>query len=66
MDDMHYYARAGFTASGNDRRMIWRPVLEYELPDKNGKQSLKVDGQLVQETNGPAIKYTLEGIKVMF
>ncbi|XP_022112947.2 apolipophorins [Pieris rapae] len=65
MDDMQYYARAGFTASGNDRRRTWKPILEYELPDKNGKQNLKVDGQLIQETNGPAVRYTLEGIKVI-
>ncbi|CAK1546590.1 unnamed protein product [Leptosia nina] len=65
MDDMQYYARAGFTASGNDRRRVWKPILEYELPDKNGKQNLKIDGQLIQEINGPATRYTLEGIKVI-
>ncbi|VVC87559.1 unnamed protein product [Leptidea sinapis] len=63
MDQMQYYGKIGFTAQGNDRRKIWKPVLEYEMPE-NGKQSLKVEGQLIQETNGPAVKYTLEGIKV--
>ncbi|XP_038219067.1 apolipophorins [Zerene cesonia] len=64
IDSMAYYGKVGFNAQGNDRRKVWKPILEYELPDKGGRQNLKVDGQLIQESNGPAVRYTLEGIKV--
>lgn len=63
-DAMEYYAKAGFIVQGNDQRSVFKPILEYELPDEKGKQNLKVDGQVIREVNGPATKYTLEGIKI--
>ncbi|XP_063370071.1 apolipophorins isoform X1 [Cydia amplana] len=64
LDNEQYYARAGFNVQGNEQRSVFKPVAEYELPGGKGKQSLKVDGQLVREVNGPKSKYTLEGIKI--
>ncbi|XP_072946075.1 apolipophorins [Epargyreus clarus] len=64
LDAQEYFARLGFNVQGDDRRSVFKPVAEYQLPDEHGKQSLKVDGQMIKETNGPVVKYTLEGIKI--
>lgn len=64
MDAAEYYAKAGFIVQGNDRRSVFKPIIEYQVPDKQGKHNLKVDGQLIREVNGPVTKYTLEAIKV--
>lgn len=64
MDAIEYYAKAGFLVQGNDNRSVFKPILEYQLPDDKGKQTLKVDGQLIREVNGPVTKYSLEGIKI--
>ncbi|XP_050357243.1 apolipophorins [Nymphalis io] len=62
MDNAQYYGRAGVNIEGNDKRSVWKPVLEYELPG-DGKKNIKVDGQIIKEINGQASKYTLEGVK---
>ncbi|KAI8425854.1 hypothetical protein MSG28_011618 [Choristoneura fumiferana] len=64
LDKQEYYARAGFNVQGNDRRSVFKPIVEYQLPGEQGKQNLKIEGQLIRENNGPTSKYTLEGIKV--
>ncbi|XP_049881562.1 apolipophorins [Pectinophora gossypiella] len=64
LDAEEYYAKAGFIVQGNNKRSVYKPIVEYQVPGEKGKHSLKVDGQLVREVNGPATKYTLEGIKI--
>lgn len=64
MDAEEYFARAGFNVQGNDKRKVFSPVVEYQLPGGQGKKSLKIDGQVIRETQGQATKYQLQGIKV--
>ncbi|KAL0810218.1 hypothetical protein ABMA28_011000 [Loxostege sticticalis] len=64
MDQAVYYAKAGFSVQGDERRSVFRPVVEYELPEQQGKKSLKVDGEIIRESNPPSTKYTLQGVKI--
>lgn len=64
MDQEEYYAKAGFLVSGNERRYVFKPVIEYQIPDAQGKKNLKVDGQLIREKTRFGAKYIIEGIKV--
>lgn len=63
MDQISYYGRVGANIEGNDRRSVWRPILEYQFPG-DGKKNIKVDGQITKEVNGPVTKYTLDGVRV--
>lgn len=65
MDDAIYYGRAGVTIAGNERRSVYKPVLEYQLPGENGKKTISVDGQITRENTGDNVKYTLDGVKVI-
>lgn len=65
VDDQEYYGKVGFNVQGNDARSIYKPILEYRVPDESGaKREIKIDGQLIKETSGPQTKYTLDGIVV--
>lgn len=64
LDDTEYYAKAGFLVNGNERRYVFKPIIEYQMPGEQGKQNLKVDGQLVREKTNLGAKYTIEGIKI--
>lgn len=64
VDQAIYYAKAGFSVQGDERRSVFRPVIEYELPEQQGKKSLKIDGEVIREINQPVTKYTLQGVKV--
>lgn len=64
IDKAEYYAKAGFLVQGNDKRMVFTPIMEYQIPGEQGKQTLKVDGKLTREVNGPSTKYSLDGIKI--
>lgn len=63
MDEASYYGRIGLNIDGNDRRRVFRPVLEYQVPS-SPKKNINVDGQIVEEKNGAAVKYTISGVKV--
>lgn len=58
-----YYGRAGFTIQGNNKRSVYKPVVEFQVP-KQDKKAFNIDGQIVKEVNGVNTKYTLEGIKI--
>ncbi|CAH0764921.1 unnamed protein product [Diatraea saccharalis] len=63
VDKSEYYAKAGFAVQGNDRRSVFRPIIEYEMPEQGGKKSIKVEGEIVRESSPPVTKYTLKGVK---
>ncbi|XP_039760975.1 apolipophorins [Pararge aegeria] len=62
MDEASYYGRVGLNIEGNDRRHVYKPVLEYQVP-KNAKKNINVDGQIIQEKTGDGVKYTISGVK---
>ncbi|KAL4704767.1 hypothetical protein ACJJTC_016888 [Scirpophaga incertulas] len=64
VDQAEYFAKAGFSVQGNEQRSVFRPLVEYELPEQGGKKSLKIDGEIIREVNQPVTKYTLQGVKV--
>lgn len=64
IDQALYYGKAGFSVQGDEKRSVFRPVIEYELPEQQGKKSLKIDGEVIREINAPVTKYTLQGVKV--
>ncbi|XP_063834944.1 apolipophorins isoform X2 [Ostrinia nubilalis] len=64
LDNDNYYGKAGFSVQGDERRSVFRPVIEYEMPQQNGKKSLKIDGEVIRENNQQSTKYTLQGVKV--
>ncbi|RVE54932.1 hypothetical protein evm_000299 [Chilo suppressalis] len=64
MDHAVYYAKAGFTVQGNDKRSVFRPIIEYELPEQGGKKSIKVEGEIIREISPPVTKYTMQGVKL--
>lgn len=63
-DDYEVYAKAGALISGNEQRYIFKPIMEYQLPDEDFKRSFKVDGQLVREKTNVGAKYSVEGMKI--
>lgn len=63
MDQVVYYGRVGLNIAGNERRSVYKPVLEYQLPG-DGKKNINVDGQITRERNGDNVKYSLDGVKV--
>ncbi|KAJ0171016.1 hypothetical protein K1T71_013215 [Dendrolimus kikuchii] len=65
LDDQEYYGKIGFNVQGNEARSVYKPILEYKVPDESGtKREIKIDGQLVKESSGPQTKYTLQGIVI--
>ncbi|KAM3956905.1 retinoid- and fatty-acid binding glycoprotein apolipophorin isoform 2-T2 [Aphomia sociella] len=64
LDAAEAYLKAGFNVQGNERRSVFRPVVEYQLPEKSGKQSLKIGGEIIREVNAPVTKYTIQGVKI--
>ncbi|CAG9133770.1 unnamed protein product [Plutella xylostella] len=64
MDAEEYFARAGFNVQGNDQHKVFKPTLEYLMPGGGEKKSLKIDGQVIRDVNGPTTKYSLQGIKI--
>lgn len=64
IDAAEYYAKAGFLVNGNERRYVFKPIIEYQIPGEQGKKNLKVDGQLVREKTNIGAKYIIEGIKI--
>lgn len=67
VDDSEYYAKAGVVKSGTKdgtNMVIYKPIIEYQVPDQQGKKSLKVDGQLVHESSSAGLKWMMKGIKI--
>ncbi|XP_028026671.1 apolipophorins isoform X1 [Bombyx mandarina] len=65
IDNLEYYAKAGFAVQGNAQRSIYKPILEYQLAEDGGKKhEIKVDGQMVKESNGQITRYSLEGVQI--
>ncbi|XP_023946306.2 apolipophorins [Bicyclus anynana] len=62
MDEASYYGRVGLNIEGNDRRHVYKPVLEYQVPN-SPKKNINVDGQIVEEKSGGGVKYTVSGVK---
>lgn len=64
LDAAEVYARVGFNVQGNEKRSVFRPIIEYKLPDKGDKQTLKINGEIVREVSTPVTKYTIQGLKI--
>lgn len=64
VDASEYYAKIGFLVNGNEQHQVFKPVIEYQMPDEQGKKNLKVEGQLVRDKTNVGVKYTIQGIKV--
>lgn len=64
IDAAEYYGKIGFLVNGNERRYIFKPIIEYQVPDEQGKKNLKVDGQLIREKTNLGAKYIIEGLKI--
>ncbi|XP_045779870.1 apolipophorins [Maniola jurtina] len=62
MDEASYYGRVGLNIEGNDRRHVYKPVLEYQVP-QSPKKNIHVDGQIIEEKTGAGVKYTVSDVK---
>lgn len=64
VDASEYYAKIGFLVNGNEQHQVFKPIVEYQIPDEQGKKNLKVEGQLVRDKTNVGVKYTIQGIKI--
>ncbi|XP_026318173.1 apolipophorins-like [Hyposmocoma kahamanoa] len=64
IDAAEYYGKIGFLVNGNEQRYVFKPIIEYQVPDEQGKKNLKVDGQLIREKTNLGAKYIIEGLKI--
>lgn len=66
MDAAEYYGRLGFDVRREGSNEIYKPVLEYSLPDNKGKQVVKVEGQITHDTGKHEVTWSLKNINAVF
>lgn len=64
-DQTEFYGKLGILISGPQNKIVYKPIIEYKVPD--GVQSLpvRVDGQVVAEETAKGKKYTLDNVKII-
>ncbi|KAJ8950746.1 hypothetical protein NQ318_011239 [Aromia moschata] len=63
-DQVEYYAKAGIASTVNQKRGVFRPILEYRTPGNN-QLPVQVQGQLIVEYES-TYKYVFDNVKVIF
>lgn len=66
MDAAEYYGRLGFDVHNEGSKDVYKPVLEYSLPDNKGKQVVKIEGQITHESETRKITWNLKNINTVF
>ncbi|CAH2060387.1 unnamed protein product, partial [Iphiclides podalirius] len=66
IDNAEYYGRLGFDVHKEGQKVIYKPVLEYLLPDNKGKQVVRIEGQISHNTQINEITWSLRNINAVF
>nr|QWT69540.1 apolipophorin [Harmonia axyridis] len=62
-----YSAKAGITIEGGGDKVIYKPILAYTTPGKNGPQvpPFHVEGKIIAEHKGSDVKYHFDNLKLV-
>lgn len=63
-DQNEFYGKIGILISGPRNKLIYKPILEYKVPEGIQSIPIKVSGQLVAEETAAGRKYTFDKVKI--
>ncbi|KAB0791517.1 hypothetical protein PPYR_03317 [Photinus pyralis] len=61
-----YLAKLGFTIQGDEKRSVYKPLIQYNGPGIKGREMpLKVEGTIDAERTGDVVKYVFNNVRVI-